>query len=624
MINTNNQSFFVCFRNIARITIKSVKDISRLISSEGAGTAVKAAANAAEGNFYKLFKEERQLEFRRIKNPLEVIYLPVGMINKRISAGATRKYKFKCGYKFHPEYKGTKRINPGNQGAVLGGDWDRYPEKIKISSTYIAFNQRFKGNRRWKDTAYYDCFLKKIHLGGKKRAKGAKNWEEFRQNWLLDKEKIYRDIKNNGYRRQAQIKGGRVENEVEVGVSREGKVLLIDGNHRLSIAKMLGIKEIPVIVKVWHKKYINKIIRKTGLSLERMTPAVGIDSVLEKPRAGLKKEKIKKVSVVVPVFNEGRLISNCIESLLKQSLDKSRYEILVIDDGSTDRTPEVLRKISLEEKIRVITLLSNQGRVIARKVGAEGAAYEDILFIDSRCIVGNNLLSEILKKEYQPLIAGPRHGRGDGQSNPYYRVIDLFRLKYYLAGSSDKFHLIEERNFRRSPKGATCLFIKRNLFLKSLPKKTGRHINDDTRILREVIRHKPILRYADLPVEYIPRENPKQIFRHLFFRGPRFRDYYLSPGGPYRKLFLFSLLIFLVLVMSVFFFPPLFFLYLFFLLLFNFFLAIFLAQNVKDFFLVFSLFPPIAIVFSLGIISGMFIDILQGGRLKTAGRKNIL
>lgn len=277
MINTKNVSLLIYCKDIIRIIIKLIKDILRLICSEGVMVTLNAVVNGIEGNFYKWFKNPKQIKLRRVKNPLEVVYLPVAVISKRISAGVTRKYRFKYGYKFHPKYKGLKRINPKNQGVVLGGDWDCCSENVKISSTYVASNQRFKEGKRWKDTDYYDCFLKSIYASKKKRVKGIKNWDKFRQEWLLAKDRLYCDIKNNGYKSQSQIKGGNAEDEVEVGVSRTGKVLLVDGIHRLSIAKILGIKEIPVIVKVWHKNYIAKVTKKTGLNLEKITPSIAID-----------------------------------------------------------------------------------------------------------------------------------------------------------------------------------------------------------------------------------------------------------------------------------------------------------------------------------------------------------
>lgn len=328
-------------------------------------------------------------------------------------------------------------------------------------------------------------------------------------------------------------------------------------------------------------------------------------------RDSLKREGIEKVSVVVPVFNEGQLIASCIQSLLEQNLAKERYEIIVVDDGSSDETPQVLAKFRLEGKIKVVTFIKNRGRIVARKAGAEEASHGNILFIDSRCIAGKDLLSEMLKKGYQPLIAGQIHARGESQANPCHRVIDLFRLKYYLVGLSSKAHLINAKNFKRSPKGTTCLLIRRDLFLKNLPQKTGRYVNDDTRILQKVVKQKPILRYTNLSVNYQPRETPKQILQHLFYRGPRFADYYFSSGGPYRDLFVMVFSIFLGLLTVAFFYPFLFFIYFASIFLFYLGLSAFLAQNLKDFFLVLIYFPIIVTVFVAGVFFGKIRKLLQ-------------
>ncbi|OYU66500.1 MAG: glycosyl transferase, partial [Burkholderiales bacterium PBB5] len=48
------------------------------------------------------------------------------------------------------------------------------------------------------------------------------------------------------------------------------------------------------------------------------------------------------VSVIVPVYNEERYIGRCLRSLLQQTMSQEHYEIIVIDDASTDRTPYAL------------------------------------------------------------------------------------------------------------------------------------------------------------------------------------------------------------------------------------------------------------------------------------------
>ena len=55
-----------------------------------------------------------------------------------------------------------------------------------------------------------------------------------------------------------------------------------------------------------------------------------------------------KISVVIPCYNVEKYVSRCIESVLKQNISKQDFEILAINDGSTDKTLQILR--GYEEK----------------------------------------------------------------------------------------------------------------------------------------------------------------------------------------------------------------------------------------------------------------------------------
>lgn len=85
-----------------------------------------------------------------------------------------------------------------------------------------------------------------------------------------------------------------------------------------------------------------------------------------------------KVSVIIPTFNCDRYITQAIDSVLTQTYPD--YEIIVIDDGSTDKTHQVLEPYL--EKIRYI-YQDNQGVSVARNRGIESAQGELVAFLDS-------------------------------------------------------------------------------------------------------------------------------------------------------------------------------------------------------------------------------------------------
>ena len=86
------------------------------------------------------------------------------------------------------------------------------------------------------------------------------------------------------------------------------------------------------------------------------------------------------VSVIVPVFNNGRFIGPALESLFRQTYPEERREIIVVDDGSTDNTPEVLKKYGQDIfHIRQ----EHKGIAGARNAGISYARGEFITFLDS-------------------------------------------------------------------------------------------------------------------------------------------------------------------------------------------------------------------------------------------------
>jgi len=87
------------------------------------------------------------------------------------------------------------------------------------------------------------------------------------------------------------------------------------------------------------------------------------------------------VSVIVPVFNSPERAAKCIEALLDQTYPKERYEIIVVDNGSTDHTPQVIQRypvtFMVEDRF--------QSPYIARNLGIQHAKGQIIALIDINC-----------------------------------------------------------------------------------------------------------------------------------------------------------------------------------------------------------------------------------------------
>ena len=88
-----------------------------------------------------------------------------------------------------------------------------------------------------------------------------------------------------------------------------------------------------------------------------------------------------KVSVIIPIYNVERYLEKCLDSILKQTLDP--IEIICVDDGSTDATPQMLARFAeLHGNLRVLRQ-ENAGSSVARNHGLDVATGDYIYFMDS-------------------------------------------------------------------------------------------------------------------------------------------------------------------------------------------------------------------------------------------------
>lgn len=103
------------------------------------------------------------------------------------------------------------------------------------------------------------------------------------------------------------------------------------------------------------------------------------------------------LSVVIPAYNQAATLRRTLETLGQQTLAPHLYEVIVVDDGSTDETAAVVRRRSLaDERIHLRQHERNRGRSAARNTGVRAARGEIIVLIDSDIIVRPDFLGHHL------------------------------------------------------------------------------------------------------------------------------------------------------------------------------------------------------------------------------------
>lgn len=150
-------------------------------------------------------------------------------------------------------------------GSVKSGDWDirepanvpaeqqPYPRVFEEYGIHTAFREHFVNGVAWADT---DRYRQRIETT---KQQGSEKLNRLHQT-LNGFDALYQNIKDKGYKSQLEI-GGKsyfhcLLNEIVVDIGRDGEILFVDGRHRLSIAKLLGIKKIPVTVLVRHQQWM--------------------------------------------------------------------------------------------------------------------------------------------------------------------------------------------------------------------------------------------------------------------------------------------------------------------------------------------------------------------------------
>jgi glycosyltransferase involved in cell wall biosynthesis len=180
-----------------------------------------------------------------------------------------------------------------------------------------------------------------------------------------------------------------------------------------------------------------------------------------------------KFSIIVPVYNTGKYLEGCIQALRELDYPKSQYEILMVDNNSTDNSSEILAKA---DGIQAF-LETKQGSYAARNHAVRVARGEYLAFTDSDCMPMPNWLTTIEKNFQDPerhIVMGPRLSESKNRAVQLMADFQSKKDEFVLCSNipevyygftnnlsvrkstMDRFGPFEER-----PRGADTVFVQR-------------------------------------------------------------------------------------------------------------------------------------------------------------------
>ncbi len=186
-----------------------------------------------------------------------------------------------------------------------------------------------------------------------------------------------------------------------------------------------------------------------------------------------------RYSIIIPTFNRAPFLPHVLHSLVSQSIPLSCYEIIIVDDGSTDETAGVVHEIQAQNSDAQIKYLyqNNGGPAAARNRGAEIARGSILFFVDSDCVVHRDVmrvhLSLYAQSEEIAAVGG-----GMLTTHTSARVFNRIRHgsfpNAFITQNPDKILITNDVSFKVAPHNGGNLSVKSEVF-----KKCGRFLAPD-------------------------------------------------------------------------------------------------------------------------------------------------
>lgn len=208
------------------------------------------------------------------------------------------------------------------------------------------------------------------------------------------------------------------------------------------------------------------------------------------------------LSILVPAYNAEESLPHCLDSLLNQGLNKDQYEILVMNDGSTDSTEEILSAYQKLHPQLTFFTQTNSGDTATRTALLKKATGNYIYYIDSDDYLQPHSLSKVLgwaKEKDQCLVGfGTQYVHGFPADQSDFQEMDLSQDPKLQDLSVDQF--IEQKPNHRYE--LWWYMVKRNIIQEHGISFSDYHIVADVVFTMKCLFHSKQISYFDLPLHY--------------------------------------------------------------------------------------------------------------------------
>ena len=139
------------------------------------------------------------------------------------------------------------------------------------------------------------------------------------------------------------------------------------------------------------------------------------------------------ISVVVPAYNAAETLDDCLTALGRQTVEREAYEVIVVDDGSTDATAEIAETYDVR-----LVRQENAGPAAARNRGAEMARGELLLFTDADCAPAPDWMERLISPFSDPEVVGAKGVYWTRQRSLVARFVQLEYERKYARMEREK------------------------------------------------------------------------------------------------------------------------------------------------------------------------------------------